>query len=277
MAIWGTSATSADDTARWWVELVRERPLPTSVAKQRAETEKLRIEKEEAEKKAEEEEAKDAGKEEEEGVGEPEEEAPAKPPVKERVKAMLDKLPALPDAADAKPEDAADEAEETPEPTDEPEEAKPEEEAAEEAPEEKAAEATPDEPETLLLTVAMAGDIVSLDQKKLVFRPTYDTSKELSFPLKEITSLSRYAPGRKPKSEETPDLEFRVVLRDGSEIPGELVALTEKAITVSLERRSIFPSAKLPASSATNPPAKLSIAHCSKPPTDTSPHLLPAR
>ena len=88
--------------------------------------------------------------------------------------------------------------------------------------------------ETLAITVAMAGEIIDLRNDHLVFRPVLNPEKELKLPLRKISSLSRHAPGQQPLDENDKDLEFRVSLRDGSEIPGKLVRLGDKVIVVSL-------------------------------------------
>ena len=88
--------------------------------------------------------------------------------------------------------------------------------------------------EKLAITVAMAGEIIDLRNDHLVFRPVLNPEKELRLPLKQISSLSRHAPGQQPLDENDKGLEFRVSLRDGSEIPGKLVRLGDKVIVVSL-------------------------------------------
>ncbi|MFP6874626.1 MAG: hypothetical protein VCA55_14085 [Verrucomicrobiales bacterium] len=88
--------------------------------------------------------------------------------------------------------------------------------------------------DTLSITVAMAGEILALSNEHLVFRPALQPDKELKLPLRQVTSLSRHAPGQATRSGDDRDLEFRVSLRDGSEIPGQLVKLTDDAIVVAL-------------------------------------------
>ena len=67
-----------------------------------------------------------------------------------------------------------------------------------------------------------------------MFRPAVQPDQVLELPLKQVASLSRHAPGNAPAAEDPDDLEFRVVLRDGSEVPGQLMNLSDKAITVAL-------------------------------------------
>lgn len=86
----------------------------------------------------------------------------------------------------------------------------------------------------LSITVAMAGEILALSNDHLVFRPALQPGQELKLPLRKISSLSRHAPGQKPPDGGDKNLEFRVSLRDGSEIPGKLVRLTDDVIVVSL-------------------------------------------
>ena len=88
--------------------------------------------------------------------------------------------------------------------------------------------------ETLLITVAMAGEILALSNEDLVFRPALQPGKELRIPLRQVTSLSRHAPGQSTHSGDDRDSEFRVSLRDGSEIPGQLVQLTDEVMVVAL-------------------------------------------
>ena len=86
----------------------------------------------------------------------------------------------------------------------------------------------------LSITVAMAGEILALSNDHLVFRPALQPGQELKLPLRKISSLSRHAPGQEPPDGGDKNLEFRVSLRDGSEIPGKLVRLTDDVIVVSL-------------------------------------------
>jgi hypothetical protein len=88
--------------------------------------------------------------------------------------------------------------------------------------------------DTLSITVAMAGEILALSNEHLVFRPALQPDQELKLPLRQVTSLSRHAPGQATQSGDDRDSEFRVSLRDGSEIPGQLVKLTDDAIVVAL-------------------------------------------
>ncbi len=90
------------------------------------------------------------------------------------------------------------------------------------------------EPESLTLTVTMAGEIVALDSEFLTFRPAVQPGEVLKLPLNQVASLSHHAPGQAPAAEEPDDLEFRVVLRDGSEVPGQLISLTGEALNIAL-------------------------------------------
>ena len=100
--------------------------------------------------------------------------------------------------------------------------------------EENRAAGSDHEGDTLSITVAMAGEILALRDDHLVFRPALQPDKELKLPLRKVSSLSRHAPGQQALDGEDQALGFRVSLRDGSEIPGQLVKLTDDVIVVAL-------------------------------------------
>ncbi len=222
----GARISSARPAMDWWIEVVGQRSVPEAVQESRRKA---------ADKTAE---KADKGLKKDEELGDK---------LKDKVKALLDILPKL------KLEKG--EGEDVREPTggqkpvveDSPAVKK----KVEGDPVEKPAE-IPREKETvskqgknrnsgndsegdkLSITVAMAGEILALSNDHLVFRPALQPDKQLKLPLRKVSSLSRHSPREKARGGEGDALEFRVSLRDGSEIPGKLVKLTDDVIVVSL-------------------------------------------
>ena len=95
-------------------------------------------------------------------------------------------------------------------------------------------ESPPPDSGKMVMTVAMAGAVVALDGQHLKFRPSLQPGRELMIPLKQVTSLSRRSVGDDTAPKHPRELEYRVVLRDGSEVPGQLSKISGKALTVAL-------------------------------------------
>ncbi len=248
---WFAPRLQAGET--WWVEVSHQRELPTAIAEARAAAA------EEERRAAEEAAAAEKAAEADEEEGEPGD-APAgadaaegdKPPVAERVREMLDRLPKL-EADDAPEAEEAPDAEggaegggeSAPEADGVAADDPAEEEAGEEEPGgdeagggetgEGEIEAVDAVPETLTLSVAMAGEVLGLDDRHLRFRPSLQPDQELILPLEKVTSLSRRAPGSDANEPAPPgELEYRVVLKDGSEVPGQLMAVGDATMTVAM-------------------------------------------
>ncbi len=212
--------SGAQPAMDWWIELVAERSLPEAVQESRRKAAEKKTEKDD----------KDPKKEDEEITAK----------LKGKVKELLEVLPKLKlkdeqkkegePASEKKPEKKVpvegdkEEVEEVP--------GKPKEGPGGGNPASNDKEPAGRE-EQLSITVAMAGEILAMKNDHLIFRPVLNPGKELKLPLRKISSLSRHAPGKQPPEENDKGLEFRVSLRDGSEIPGHLVRLGDKAIVVS--------------------------------------------
>ena len=237
MMLMGTSLiSSARPGMDWWIEVIGQRSVPEAVQESRRKAaDKIAEKAEKGVKKDEDEELADK--------------------LKDKVKALLEILPKL-KLEEGEGKDSDDSGKDVREPAGGKKPAAEDSTAAEkkkveqdtvEKPAEvpKGREAVSEEEESraaggdhegdkLSITVAMAGEILALRNDHLVFRPALQPDQQLKLPLRKISSLSRHAPGQKTRDEEEDALEFRVSLRDGSEIPGKLVKLTDDVIVVAL-------------------------------------------
>ncbi|MCP4848455.1 MAG: hypothetical protein GY899_10970 [Verrucomicrobiaceae bacterium] len=221
MFLGGARISSARPAMDWWIEVVGQRSVPEAVQESRRKA---------ADKAAE---KADKGLKKDEELGDK---------LKDKVKALLDILPKLKleegegenakaPAGGKKP--AVEEKEAEGAAVEEPDKVPTDKEGVH-GQEENRDAGNETEGDKLSITVAMAGEILALRNDHLVFRPALQPDKQLKLPLSKVSSLSRHGTGEKMQGGESDALGFRVSLRDGSEIPGKLVKLTDDVIVVAL-------------------------------------------
>lgn len=82
--------------------------------------------------------------------------------------------------------------------------------------------------------LSMSGKVHSMDKDYLTFEPALSPEKKITVPLKEISSLSRQLGKIKDNKEDSEGGNFRVLLRDGSEVPGDPIKFTGESLIVAL-------------------------------------------
>ncbi len=82
--------------------------------------------------------------------------------------------------------------------------------------------------------LSMSGKVHSMDKNYLTFEPALSPEKKITVPLKEISSLSRQLGKIKDNKEDSEGGNFRVLLRDGSEVPGDPIKFTGESLIVAL-------------------------------------------
>lgn len=84
------------------------------------------------------------------------------------------------------------------------------------------------------IELSMSGKVHSMDKDYLTFEPALSPEKKITVPLKEISSLSRQLGKIKDNKEDSEGGNFRVLLRDGSEVPGDPIKFTGESLIVAL-------------------------------------------
>ncbi|HIG84081.1 MAG TPA: hypothetical protein EYG40_09005 [Verrucomicrobia bacterium] len=82
--------------------------------------------------------------------------------------------------------------------------------------------------------LSMSGKVHSIDKEYLIFGPALSPEKKIKVPIKKITSLSRQSAKIKDDQENSESDDFRVMLRDGSEILGDPVQFTGESFIIAL-------------------------------------------
>ena len=81
--------------------------------------------------------------------------------------------------------------------------------------------------------LSMSGKVHSMDKDYLTFGPALSPGKKIKVPIKKITSLSRQSEKIKDDQEDSESDNFRVMLRDGSEVLGDPVQFTGESLIVA--------------------------------------------
>jgi hypothetical protein len=82
--------------------------------------------------------------------------------------------------------------------------------------------------------LSMSGKVHSIDKEYLIFGPALSPEKKIKVPIKKITSLSRQSAKIKDDQEDSDSDDFRVMLRDGSEILGDPVQFIGESLIIAL-------------------------------------------
>ncbi len=81
--------------------------------------------------------------------------------------------------------------------------------------------------------LSMSGKVHSMDKDYLTFEPALSSGKKIKVPIKKITSLSRQTAKIKDDQKDSESDNFRVMLRDGSEVLGDPVQFTGESLIVA--------------------------------------------
>ena len=90
--------------------------------------------------------------------------------------------------------------------------------------------------------LSMSGKVHSIDKEYLMFEPALGSEKKIKVPINKITSLSRQLAKVKDGQDDSEGDDFRVMLRDGSEVLGDPVEFTAESLIVAFsETRARIP------------------------------------
>lgn len=88
--------------------------------------------------------------------------------------------------------------------------------------------------DSVSVELSMSGKVHSMDKEYLTFEPALSPGKKIKVPIKKITSLSRQSAKVKDDQKDSESDDFRVMLRDGSEVLGDPVQFTGESLIVAL-------------------------------------------
>ena len=88
--------------------------------------------------------------------------------------------------------------------------------------------------DSVSVELSMSGKVHSMDKEYLTFEPALSPGKKIKVPIKKITSLNRQSAKVKDDQKDSESDDFRVMLRDGSEVLGDPVQFTGESLIVAL-------------------------------------------